>query len=373
MIVETKMFKEACSKVLQAVARSELTPITETLELKTVKEGPNNLLLLNVTNREYFVSIKFFMDHEEDFHATVNASTFLKLVAQMTSDKLELKCTEKYVSIKGNGSYRVPLIFDGEELLDLPPIIIENVLSSFDISTEILRSIIKYNSRRLAKKTFAQDIQTTYYVDQQGCITFASGACVNNFELAQPVKFLLSDAVVRLFKLFDSDEVHFCMGVDPLTDSLMQTKVSFFTDQITLTALAPVINIESMPTAAVRQAANTAYAQTIVLNREALQQALSRLLVISSGAKFAYGIFTLTADELIIEDLQKNNSEVLKYQNGSFVRDSYSFVQELNTLKQLVSDWSEGYLTLCCGNSHMIAIKRGKVVDVLPEVKMSVD
>lgn len=373
MIIETKLFKESCNQILKAAAKSELTPITETLELKTAKVEPNNYLLLSVTNRDYFVSVKFAMQHEEEFHATVNASTFLKLIGQITSDTVELKCTEKYLSIKANGSYKIPLIFKEDKLLDLPAITIENRLAEFDIDTTILKSIVKYNSRRVAKKIYAQDIQASYYIDQEGCITFSKGACWNKFELPQPVKFLLSDSVVKLFKLFEGEKVHFTLGCDPLTDTLMQTKVSFENEAISLTAITPNANIESMPAEAVRAAAKGSYPHTVMLNREALLQALNRLSVLSNDSKFVYGIFTMSVDELIIEDLSKTNSEVLKYQDGSMVRTEYKFVQELNTLRQLLSDWSEEYINLMCG-SNMTIIKRGaSVVDVLPEVIMNME
>ena len=368
MVVETIMFKELCSKILQAVSKSDSTPITETLELKT-QEG---FLYLSVTNREYYVSVKFPIEYKEEFHATVNAASFLKLVSQITSEHIDLKCTDKYVSIKANGSYKVPLIFNEDKLLDLPQITIDNVLSTFDIETSILKSIARYNTRGVAKKVFADVVQSTYYIDDQGCITFSQGACVNNFQLEKPVKFLLSDTVVRLFKLFTSSSVHFTLGIDPLNDLIMQTKVSFEDELVKMTVITPNASIDRMPAAAIRATANASYGQSIVLSRMELLQALNRLAAVEGSKKFTYGIFTCLNNELTIEDLQRNNSEVLKYKDGSLVREPYTFTLELNSLKVLLSDWAEDYINLRCGNSQSIVIKRGDVLDVIPEVKVNV-
>lgn len=370
MVVETQLLQEVCSKVLQAVAKTESSPITETVEIRSEKSenGAEAFLTLGVANSDYFVGVRFPMTTFEEFHATVKAATFLKLMAQVTSDSVELKVTNQYLSIKANGSYRLPLIFEGDHLLELPKLEIENPLVNFDIDVGILKSIVKYNSRRVAKKVYAQEIQSTYYIDQEGCITFSRGACINAFELEKSVKFLLSETVVKLLKLFKDSSVTFTLGVDP-KGSIMQTKVQFKGSQIYINALTPNLNLESMPVGAVRASAKAKYENSIVLDREEFARALSRLMILGGEKAWTYGCFTITPQELIIEDLQKTNSEILHYQNNSYVQKDYTFTLELKELKQLVGDWTENYITLCCGTSqHMVAIKRGSVTDVLPEV-----
>ena len=149
LLLKSKEFKEACSTILAATDSSELSTLTETLELKA--EG--KVLYLNVTNKEYYCSVKFNLDQEESFHATVNASLFLKLIAAVTSEAIELNVQTNYVSVKANGNYKIPLIFKDDKLLEVPAITIDNVTNTFTIGGEILDSIMNYNSKELLKGT----------------------------------------------------------------------------------------------------------------------------------------------------------------------------------------------------------------------------
>ena len=82
---------EACSTISGALDSSELSVITETLELKTEE----NILYMNVTNREYYVSVKIDIDENESFHATVNAGLFLKLISQITIITQQIRKPQK--------------------------------------------------------------------------------------------------------------------------------------------------------------------------------------------------------------------------------------------------------------------------------------
>ena len=122
MIIKSDEFKKICTTVLSATDGSELSTLTETLELKTV----GNVLYLNVTNKEYYASVKFNLDHEEDFHASVNATLFLKLVSAITSESIELTVRDTYLNVKANGNYKIPLIFENNTMVEIPEITIQN-------------------------------------------------------------------------------------------------------------------------------------------------------------------------------------------------------------------------------------------------------
>ena len=96
MLIKSKDFKNVCKTVLSAIDNSEISTLTETLELKTV----NNILYLSTTNKEYYCSIKFQLEHEEDFRASVNATLFLKLIAAVTSENIELTVADNYMMVK---------------------------------------------------------------------------------------------------------------------------------------------------------------------------------------------------------------------------------------------------------------------------------
>ena len=181
MILRIEDLQSMATKVLAAVDSNDLSLVTETLQLKT--EG--NILGVSVTNGDYYAKVKLDVGENINFHATVNANLFLKLIAQTTTDTVELTCHDTYLQIKGNGTYKLPLICVDDVQLTLPEINISNPTVNFIISGAILNSINQYNSKELTKGVISKPIQKFYYVDEQGALTFTSGACVNSFTLAQ--------------------------------------------------------------------------------------------------------------------------------------------------------------------------------------------
>ena len=371
MILQTEGFKTVCSLILSAIDASEISTLTETLELVT--EGKT--LYLNVTNKEYYCSIKFDLDHEEEFHATVNATLFLKLIAAVTTETIELNLHDTYITIKANGNYKIPLIFENDKLMELPMIVIENQTVDMNISSDILESILNYNTKELAIGSLAKPVQKMFYVDQEGCITFTTGACVNSFTLEKPIKILLNSRLVKLFKLFKGSLVKFKLGYDPISETLIQTKISFRTDKIKLTAVTNGDDslLNQVPVAAIRARASKTYPCSIVLNKDMLTEAVNRLLLFSAGYGSKenvkpYSLFEFKEDKVTIYDSKSENVEILKYANDSKLTSQYQMTLDLIDFKKVLDGCTEQYITLNFGDGKACVIVRNAIRNVLPEV-----
>lgn len=368
MILRIEDIQEVCSKLLNAVDSSSSFTINETLELKTEDKS----LYLSVTNREYYVRVKIALFDEEEFHATVNANVFLKLMSQITTDTVELTTEDNSLIIKGNGTYKLPMIYEGENLLELPKIEVNNITSNFTISTTILDSILNYNSKELNKGVFSKPVQKMYYVDEKGCITFTTGACVNSFSLSSPIKVLLNTKVVKLFKLFTSDNVTFDLAQDAVNEEIIQTKVRFKADNVELTS---VINsddnmVNSVPVDAIRKRATDTYPNSVVLNKNAVIQSINRLLLFSDNKEVfkPYSTFEFTNDNVTIWDRKKENKEIINYENSvETLSDTYSATLDLNDIKLVLDGCKEEYVTLNFGNSQAVVVQRPNVYNVIPE------
>ena len=155
MIIRSEEIKEMCSTILAAVDSSDITVVAETLQLKS--EG--TVLTIAVTNREYYASVSMDVGEELELTATVNAMLFLKLISQITTDTIDLEVKGNNLVVVGNGTYKLPMIFDGDALLELPKINIENVTTEFKISSDKLNSVAVYNSKELQKGTITKAIQ----------------------------------------------------------------------------------------------------------------------------------------------------------------------------------------------------------------------
>lgn len=372
MIIKSQKFQEICSTILAATDSAEISTLTETLELKV----ENKVLYLNVTNGEYYASVKFDLESDEQFHAAVNANLFLKLIAAVTTEDIELQAMSNYVLVKANGTYKIPMIFEGDKLLSLPKIEVKNPTVSMKVSGSILESILNYNSKELLRGTISRPVQKMFYVDETGCITFTTGACVNNFSLEKPVKVLFNNRLVKLFKLFKNDMVDFTLGYDNISEELVQTKVEFKTSKITLTAVTGCNDelLNSVPVSAIRGRATTTYANNVVLNKEELLASINRLLLFSAGYGSVknlkpYSLFECKDDTMTIYDSNKENKEVIKFKNATKVDSEYSMTLDLSDLKLILDTITDEYVTLSFGNHQAVVLKRTNISNVVPEVK----
>lgn len=365
MLLETSNFKSACSKILASLDNNNISDITETLEL--ISEG--DILYLNTTNKEYYVSIKFKLTQPESFHATVKADTFLKLISQTTTDTINLTVKESSLNIKGNGNYKIPLIYEGDDLLKLPKISIDNVTAQMTISKEVLDSINSYNSREIIKENISKPVQKMYYIDELGCITFTStGACVNNFSLPSPIKILLNGKMVKLFKLFKSDNINFKLGYDALSNNIIQTKVSFSEEDIGLTSILSCDDtlLNSIPVKNIRGMLSSNYPYSVVLDKLQLSQALSRLAIFNKNVIYNYYKFVFDENSVLISDDKDINTEKIDYQNRQNGL-SYSLYLNINELKAILDGCSDPSINLLFGDKQSVVVVRKNIRNLLME------
>lgn len=366
MQIETKILQEICAKILKAVDSNPLSEITETLELA----AKDDVLELHITNRDYYVSAQLKADNEGVFHATVNAAQFLKLVSLVTTDKIELATSENSLNIRSNGDYSLPMIYDEDKLLELPKIRIENETNSFSIPISALQKMIKFNSKELLKLSSVTAAQRMYYVDEHGCLTFSDGACVVDFSLPQNVKVLLSDKIVKLTSLFKANEVNFRIGHDPLNDEVIQTKVEFSDDTITLTAIIAneVRLMNAIPVKKIRERAYETYSHSVVVSTAAFLRAINRLLVFAAKAdRYVYAKFTFTHDGVRLSDRKDINKEMISYANETSISEDYEMFANITNIKTVLENCTDEHINIRFGDGQAIVFARNGVYNVIPQ------
>lgn len=365
MILKLDDIKNVCSKLLSAVDANNISHITELLELQT----KDNNLYLTVTNSEYVVTIQIPVYTDEDFHATVNATVFLKLINQITTDQVELMIKDNQLNISADGDYNLALIYENDTLVTLPKIEIQNVTNQFKIQSKVLNNINTYNSKELNKDGITNPVQRLFYVDKHGCITFTTGACVTDFELESDISMLLSLKIVKLFKLFTSESVDFTMGQDDF-NGITQTKVTFTDGIVTLSAILVSDSnmIASVPKDAIRKMATDTYDYSIVVNRQDFLNAINRLLLFTGTSTITrpYGKFKFDGTAyMFIYDKEEHNVEKLHIENMS-VKD-YEMMIDLIDIKAVLEASRDEFITFNFGNHQSVVIQRPNVYNVIPE------
>lgn len=367
MIILTEDIKKICNKILFAIDSQNSSQITESLEMYT----NSNYLYMCVTNREYFVKVKLNVYDSYDFHATISADTFLKLISKTTSNNVELECTDKCLIVKADGKYKIPLIYDiNGNLLTLPTINIDQQSMNFDISGDIISSIPKYrykfNNKQL-KKMYSNTVQDMYYIDENGCLTFTSGACINTFTLSQPCKFLLTDKIVKLFKLFNNESVNFTLGHRQIQDIVL-TVVKFKDDDVELTATLNDSNlINSVPAAIIRRRATNTYDHNIIVNKNYISQAIDRLMIFDPEIA---GHFKFGFNSVEVYNKLNTNSEVIYYINEdeSLKDQLYTANLDLVDLKAVLDTISDEFINISFGDHQAFVLIKDNITYVIPEV-----
>lgn len=367
MIIKTSDIKELCIKISSAIDTADIVALTDLIELIV----QDNNLYLNITNKEYYIRAKVPINVDVDFHAVVNATLFLKLIANMTTETIELNVDDSVLTVIGNGKYKFPLIYDKDKIIDLPVLEIYNCTSRFDIQNSILQSILTYNSKEFSKSVATNIVQNYYYVDEYGAITFRKGACVTKFNLDSPIKILLPQKIVKLFKLFKDDTVKFSLGYDKISDDIIQTKVKFETSDIILTAITSSDDalVDTVPVKIIRDRAyNLPYEYNIILNKNLLLDTIKRLSLFSSNdISKMYGKFVFLSDKVIVSDCNDDNSEVVPYLKD--VKNiNYTAVVEFDDLKMALEKCNSPSVNIGFGNSQAMSLSFNNVYFVIQEV-----
>ena len=371
IILDTKQLKIACNKILTALDNTDVSDLMELVELKS----ENNKLYMNVTNKEYYVSTVFDIPSEENFNVTIKADTFLNLINQCTTENVEIEVKENHLSVKANGKYKVPFVFDNDKMKEIPLLDIENKTCEMNIDTEILKSIMYYNIKELSKGVIVDPtIQKLHYLDEQGALTFTTGACVNRFTLEKPIKILLTNKIVKLFKLFETDSVKFSLGHDimPGNDEIIQTKIKLEAPDVSLTA---ILNCDStlfkaIPVDLIRQRVNDNYPFTVSVSKTQLLQTLNRMAIfIKPASKLdpMPAIFEFNNNKIMVWDKNKENCEEVDCTAVGDVE--YTCVLDIKDMKLTLDTCNEPYLSICFGNGQAILINRLNIANVLPELE----
>ena len=373
MTIKTKLFQDAANKILFAAGLDE-----NAANLEVVVKG--EFLYLNVTNKEYYVSVKFPLEQPEEFRAVVDASLFLNLISGLTVEEFSLAIKDNAVVVTaGKSNYKLAMIYDNDKLMSLPPIFVENPTVEMTISNDILDSILNVNSKELlkVKKIDVNELQKLYYVDETGCFTFTTGACLNSFTLEKPIKLLLNDRIVKLFKLFDED-VAFKFGHETLPDGNIRSKAAFQTSSVYMAAILTcdelLLSKIQGPCNATKRYVTAAYPNHVVVSANALAAAISRLMLFTKNsvekANMSYipATVTITVDDITIQDKQ-DNVEVVPVENDTVIQDDvYTLKLNLFDLKFALDSCKNEHITINCGNGKSIVIGHGAISHLISEI-----
>lgn len=369
MILRTDDLRESCTKILSAVDSNALNSITDMLEINC----GNGIFSLSVSNGEYYVKIQTETDVDEEFKATVNAIQFLKLVEKTTSEVIELTSDDKVLNVTCNGSYKIPLVYDGDSLLKIPTIDIDESVEKTSIKSSALKSIVDFNSKELTKGIISKPVQRLYYVDGSGCITFTTGACVNEFKTNVSSNLLFNDKLVKLFKLFGDEEVELEVGHNAENQGLSWTVVKFTTKNVQISAITGNDQslLQSYPVEAIRNRAHAVYPYRGSLNKFMVNQAIDRISIFADHSidSISGGIVRMkfTKNSVTISDFNNVNKETVEYVAPSETAEECEIIINSRDFTKTLSSCTNQIVNIFYGDEQAILVKEGAVYWVIPQ------
>ena len=184
--------------------------------------------------------------------------------------------------------------------------------------------------------------------------------------------------LVKLFKLFGDEPVKFTLGYDPISEDIIQTKVRFESSNIAITAILSCDDtlLSSVPVSAIRGRASEDYPYSVNINKDYILQTINRLLLFNSGngkeVLKPYSTFEFGKESVTIYDVNKENKEVINYNNNVIeCDDPYVAILDLSELKSTLEKCTEPYLNVHFGDGSAFVISRGHISNVIPECSLS--
>jgi len=372
MILKVKKFQEACKKILGAVdTDSELKGVVgayDTLEVC----ASNNKLQLNVGNGEYYASVSLDYTIDEEFRAVIDAKVFVTLISKLTTEDVELVMSANTLIVKADkGIYKFPLKCDDKGMVVLSKIEVSKPSVEMIIENSKLQSMLDFNSKEFSKGAISNPVQRLYYLDEEGCLTFTNGtACINSFPLTKPVQVILSQKVVKLFKLFDTEDVKFILGHEEV-GGMIQTRVKFESGNVSISYLS--LNDQSyiakFPTKSIRGMANKAYSYSVSMETKEFISALDRLLLFddTNNLNRGVGIFEFGNMGITIYDSRKSNQEFVAYHSvNALPTEIVTINLGLAELKSSLENSEEEFLVFNFGTQDKaIVLANGNIKNVI--------
>lgn len=349
MKVTTSRIKEATNKAIKGASFNNLIPLTSMIGIK-LSDGVLKLLTTDMTNNLCIMIDKVAGD---DMDITVDAEKFGKLISKMTSDDIDLTVNESTLVVKGNGTYKLPLITDEEGLVSFPDIDSEvNINSSIKLTS--IMSAYNINKSALAK-TLENPALTGYYCGERVISTDANVITFNNFKMFdndEPV--LISAQLMQLLTLNTVEDIKVAITGDRLV---------FITDNIIIDG-AKMEGIEDFPVDAISAYLDEAFPSSCKVPKELLLSVLDRLALFIEPYDKNGAYFTFTRKGINIHSKKDASTEVINYVES---KDFEPFVccVDIPMLKEQIQANPNDTIHLYYGNENALKIENNNVIQVI--------
>lgn len=344
--------KEAVNKAIKGAGFNNLIPITSMIGIK-LSDGKLRLLTTDMTNTLCIIIDKVAGD---DMDITVDADKFGKLIAKTTSEDIGLAVNEDILYVKGNGTYKIPLISDEEGLISFPDVNLMKDIKTTDFKTKLSSVMQAYNINKSAlAKTLENPALTGYYCGENVISTDANVITFNGFkmfDIDDPI--LISPQQMQLLTLNTGEDIDVFMD---------DNTIQFVTEDVVIDG-ALMEGIEDFPANEVNAYLDEAFTSSCKVPKDLLLSVLDRLALFIEPYDKNGAYFTFGRKGINIHSKKDASTETINYVES---KDFAPFVccVDIPMLKEQLQANPDDTVKIFYGNENALKIESGKVTQVI--------
>lgn len=349
MKVVTSRMKEAVNKAIKGAGFNNLIPITSMIGIK-LSDGKLRLLTTDMTNTLCIIIDKV---SGVDMDITVDADKFGKLIAKTTSEDIELIVIDDVLSVKANGTYKIPLIADEEGLVTFPALS-ETKGKTTNVKLTSIMQAYNINKSALAK-TLENPALTGYYCGDMVISTDANVITFNDFKMfEQDEPLLISPQLMQLLTLNKQEDIKL------ITD---KTLLTFIADDMVVQG-AVMEGIEDFPADDVKAYLDEAFTSSCKVPKDLLLATLDRLALFIEPYDKNGAYFTFGRKGINIHSKKDASTEIINYvESKNF--EPFMCCVDIPMLKEQLQANPDDTIKICYGNENALKIESGKVTQVI--------
>lgn len=289
--IDTSKMSYILSKVAKGVGKKYTLPITECLLIQ-LEDGT---LIVQSTNGVNFVSVYSAEIEGEGGSCVVKADQLIKLVEKTTKQELSFKLEESYLEVKGNGSYKLPVINE-----EFPSYEFDESVDYIEVNVDVLKRVFKVNESAIAKELIMPCL-TGYNVGDSVITTDGIKMCINGTKIAEE-RVLVTQQL--------ADLISSTVTAEKITFQKEGNKILICSDHIRifgteLDGLAEYPDITGI--------LQYDYDSKATVSKQELLSVLDRLALFTdqfdnNGVRISFGSDTIT-----LEDFKANSHETINY------------------------------------------------------------
>lgn len=351
--IKTYVLQTLLAKAVKGASLNKMIPLTNLMSIK-VAEG---VLTITTTDATNYLYVSVTDEFEEDFEVVVMTDLFVKLISKLTCEFVEMTVADDVLTVVGNGEYKIELPLDEEGNMIKYPNPAEEFKStySFTIKREDIQKILMTAKASLSVETDAM-CYTGYYVGDKIVTTDTEVMCGINRDIGfSNNSVLIFPSTMDLLDIMSDAEIE--CGVDADNGILFRTsnctvcgKVMDCVNDFQIDVISDLLELD--------------FSSTCKFDKLALLQVLDRVSLFVGVYDKNCVYLTFTENGLLVQSMQTDSSETLKYASVSNYK-SFTCCVDVEMLKAQIKAYTSSLVELQYGRDNAIKLVDDDTVQIV--------